>query len=165
MKFLKRPRRMVFTYLVTGEPIPLAKVTETPGPTQWNEYKASRFNYIQTIKNQHDAYFKKCTFEEGAINRRQFVDGPIKLEATFYMKATPTKKAPQPHTTAPPTFSLFNFLDHALQGVIYKKDCTIASVELNKIYDEVPRTEITITRLRKPARRVRKNAKSSKEKE
>lgn len=146
MKYLKKPTK-IFTYIIKGEPIPLAKVIETPSPTQWNEYKQLKFNFIQTIKNQHEKYFKNCCFEEGAINRRQFVGGPIKLEATFYMGAPPPRKTPAPHITAPPTFSLFNFIDHALQGVVYKRDCTIASVKLNKIYDKRPRTEITITRL------------------
>jgi len=165
MKFLKRRNRKTFNYIVRGEPMPLAKVTETEGPKVWDAYKAARFKYIQTIKNLHDHYFINCCFEEGSINRRQYVDGPIKLEATFYMKLheLPKRKDESEedrkkreekhnkkiHTHAPPIFSLFNFLDHALQGVLYKKDCTIASVKLKKIYDKEPRTEIKITRLKK----------------
>jgi len=164
MKFLKKPYQKVFKYTVPGEPMPLAKVTLSEGPKMWDAYKQARFHYIQTIKNLHDKYFLNCTFEEGAINRRQYVDGPIKLEATFYMKLheLPKKKDESEedrkkreekhnkkmHTKAPPVFSLFNFLDHALQGVLYKKDCTIANVKLKKIYDKEPRTEIKITRLK-----------------
>lgn len=137
----------IFNYLVPGDPIPLAKVVEASGPHVWDTYKQDRFHYIQTIKNLHDAYTPGAHFLEGSINRRQFVDGPIKLEATFYMRASPTHKHGKKHTSPPPTFSLFNFIDHALQGVVYQKDCTISLVKLKKIYDDNPRTEITITRL------------------
>ena len=148
LKYLKKHNQRIFKYHINGEPVPLAKVVETPAPIVWNEYKHYRFTYIQTVKNQHEKYFKKCCFEEGAINPLQFVDGPIKLEATFYMKVHQRSQAGKPHVIAPPTFSLYNFVDHVLQDVIYRKDCTIALVKLQKIYDEVPRTEITITRIK-----------------
>jgi len=137
-----------FNYTIPGDPIPLAKVTDSKGPEVWSEYKQSRFYYVQTVKNIHDTYFPGASFLEGSRNRRQFVDGPIKLEAIFYMRATPSNPEGKLHETAPPTFSLFNFLDHALQGVVYKEDITISSVDLKKIYDENPRTEIKITKLK-----------------
>ena len=137
----------IFTYIVKGEPIPLAKVVDSPGPHVWDTYKQERFHYIQTLKNLHDAYYPGVHFLEGSHNRRQFVDGPIQLEAIFYMKASVGHRAGTQHSIPPPTFSLFNFLDHALQGVVYKKDCIISSVKLKKIYDDNPRTVIKITRL------------------
>ncbi len=137
----------VFNYLVKGDPTPLSKVTDDNGPKFWDTYKQSRLHYIQTIKNKHDTYFSGACFTEGANNPRQFVDGVIKLEATFYMRATPANKPGKMHMKKPPIFSLFNFLDHALQGVVYKKDITISSVKLEKVYDKNPRTVIKITRL------------------
>lgn len=137
-----------FNYVVPGDPVPLAKVTDDNGPKVWDAYKQCKFHYIQTIKNKHDTYFPGAHFLEGAINRRRFVDGPIRLEATFFMRATPAHPAGKLHEIKPPTFSLFNFLDHALQGVVYKKDITISSVKLKKIYDDNPRTVIKITRLK-----------------
>ena len=161
IKFLKDPSRNVFFYIVAGEPMPLSKVTdETSTPTVWDTYKCDRFRYIQHIKNQHEKFFEKCHFLEGARNPRQFVDGPIKLQATFYMTSFVSRSKKKedsetyegkpplgPHCDSPPIFSLYNFLDHALQGVVYKKDCTISSVEIKKKYSKTPRTEITITRL------------------
>jgi hypothetical protein len=162
IKFLKDPNQKIFYYIVSGEPIPLCKVTDEDSvPKVWDAYKDARFKYIQRIKNQHEKYFEKCCFEEGAINRRQFVPGPLKLEATFFMRSYPPRlrkkektekyegEAPTiPHDRAPPIFSLFNFLDRALQGVIYKRDCTLSSVQIRKVYDRKPRTEITITRIK-----------------
>jgi len=146
MKKKRRPQRKIYRYTILGIPIALAKVTDNTA-TVWDAYKQDRFHYIQTIKNQHDTYYKGASFAEGATEHREFVDGPIKLEAIFYMKTTPRRKAGEQHSTSPPTFSLFNFLDHALQGVVYKYDTVISAVKLNKIYDNRPRTEITITRL------------------
>ena len=139
----------VFKYIIQGDPIPLAKVTDGQGQTLWDAYKEARFHYIQTIKNIHDTYFPGASFLEGSRTRRQFVQGPIRLEAIFYMKATPAHPTGKLHEIAPPTFSLFNFLEHALQGVVYKEDITISSVKLKKIYDDNPRTEIKIIRLKK----------------
>ena len=136
-----------FNYVVPGDPVPLAKVTDSGGPSIWDTYKTLRFHYIQTIKNIHDTYFPGASFLEGSRTRRQLVPGPIRLEATFYMRATPAHPAGKLHEIAPPTFSLFNFLEHALQGVVYKEDTTISHVKLKKIYDDNPRTVIKITRL------------------
>ena len=37
-----------FNYVVQGDPIPLAKVTDDNGPKVWDAYKQSKFHYIQT---------------------------------------------------------------------------------------------------------------------
>ena len=145
MTFIKMPTE--FDYIVLGDPIPLSKVTESDTQHVWDTYKDARFRYVQTIKNIHDTYFPGASFLEGSRTRRQFVPGPIRLEAVFYMRSTPAHPAGKLHEIAPPTFSLFNFLEHALQGVVYKEDTTISHVKLKKIYDDNPRTVIKITRL------------------
>lgn len=51
------------------------------------------------------------------------------------------------HISAPAGHILYNFVDHTLQGVLYKKDITITSAKFEKLYSDNPRTEIKITRL------------------
>lgn len=136
-----------FNYVVLGDPIPLSKVTECSGQSMWDAYKQSRFHYVQTIKNIHDTYFPGASFLEGATRPRQLVEGPLRLDATFYMRSSPAHRSGELHKLEPPIFSLFNFLEHALAGVVYKTDLTLSAVNLMKIYDDNPRTEIKITRL------------------
>jgi len=59
-----------------------------------------------------------------------------------------TRKRKEPHTETPPAYVLYNFVDHTLQGILYKKDVTISIAKMKKLYDTKPRTEITITRLK-----------------
>lgn len=117
---------MSFEYRVPGDPPSHTKVNDSE-PSFWTAYKQAKFNYIQNLKNQQDC--------------RQLVDGSISLEVTFFVKPTICKKVD------PSMFSLFNFLHQAIHGTICKKNCTISSVQLKKIYDKKPRTEIKIIRL------------------
>lgn len=120
-------------YIVLGEPLSCTTVTETSSPQIWGEYKQKKFNFRQDLKNQH--------------NYRQFVDGSIKLCITFFMKSNAKHQPKELHTELPPILHLYCFVDHALKGIAYRKDCTVSNVELKKVYDSNPRTEITITRL------------------
>ena len=120
-------------YTVEGEPISVVTVLETDSPQIWNTYKQLKFNYRQCIKNQH--------------NYRQYMDGPIKLDIIFYMKFTRNNPKKGLHESLPPIVHLFNFVDQALKGIAYRKDCTISKVSMTKIYDKKPRTEITLSRL------------------
>jgi len=128
----------VFRYVVEGEPIPLARVTESETPRIWDEYKHKKFNYEQALRNQH--------------NDKPFITGPIDLTITFYMTIYPAYKHDElikkQHTIQPSIFSLFNFCEHSLLGILFKKECQIVKTTLNKIYDDRPRTEIKIKRVK-----------------
>lgn len=128
---------MAHKYIVIGEPIPVTKVQEAEKQGIWTEYKQRRFNYMQSLKNQKERF-----------NYKQFIDKPIKLEIVFFMKATQNHPEKEKHIDLPPIFHLFNFVDYALQGIAYRKDCTISAVTLKKIYDSNPRTEIKVVRMR-----------------
>jgi len=121
-----------YKYIIIGNPTPLQKINDEKILTIWDNYKQQRFNYKQTIKNQHQSSPFK---------------GPIHIDATFYMKASKTHPPKQIHQTAPSIHRLFSYLDHNLTGILYEKDCIISSVTLKKIYDQKPRTEITIRNL------------------
>jgi Holliday junction resolvase RusA-like endonuclease len=120
-------------YVVPGDPISLVTVTECESPQIWSDFKQRKFNYRQSLKNQH--------------NYRQFIDSPIKLDVTFYIQSTYKHPKKEIHSQLPPIVHLFNFVNGALQGIAYRKDCAISKVTLKKVYDSNPRTEITVTRL------------------
>jgi len=111
-----------YIYTIQGEPPAYAKVVDTE-PRIWDHYKQAKFNYLQTLRNQH--------------NCRQFVDGPIKIEATFFTK-------PSNHSKM---INMFCFLNQAIRGIICRKDCEVKGVNLKQVSDYKPRTEIKIMRL------------------
>jgi len=128
----------VFKYVVKGEPIPLARVTEVETPRIWDDYKQKKFNYEQALRNQHD--------------EKPFIDGPIELTIYFYMTVYPAHKHDElikkEHAIQPSIFSLFNFCEHSLLGIIFKKECQIVKTTMKKVYDDRPRTEIRIKRVK-----------------
>lgn len=123
-----------FSFTVPGAPIPIRFVNSPNEPRIWDAYKQVKFNRQMELKNQYD--------------RQPPLSGPLHLEATFYIKNTVKHKANTPHAQSPPIFKLLNFLDNILIGTLYKKDCTVVSINIKKLYDNTPRTEITLTRLK-----------------
>ena len=121
----------LFQYTILGQPLSLARVHDD-GPRVWDTYKQSRFNYMQTVKNQHKS--------------QQIIEGPIHLEATFFMRPTIGDPLRNKNGSKLSMLSLFSFMFHAFEGIVYKKDCIISELKLKKIYDKKPRTEIKIMR-------------------
>ena len=124
------------TYTVLGNPIGLFKVNdEASTPGIWNDYKQARCIYVISLEKQHDDL--------------PLFYGAIKVEAKFFMQLSSYKNnAPtlkDPHIKAPALLNLFNFINNACVGTIYKKACIITAIEITKQYDKNPRTEITIT--------------------
>lgn len=128
---------MIYNYVITGEPISLARVTDTESPRMWDDYKQRKFNYEQSLRIKHD--------------EKPLIDGPIELTIYFYMTTYPAHKRDvlikKQHTIQPSIFSLFNFCEHSLLGILFKKDCQIVKTTLTKVYDDNPRTEIKIKRV------------------
>ena len=124
-------------YIVKGEPISQVKAAENIASI-WDEYKQKKFNYGQEIRNQH--------------GDSPLIVGPIELTISFYMPIYPAHKYDElirtPHQICPSLFSLFNFCEHVLLGIIFNKECQIVRVSLRKAYDSSPRTEISIKRVR-----------------
>lgn len=122
----------IYKYTIPGDPIAETKVVNSESPRIWDSYKQRRFNYKQHLKNQH--------------NNKPLFYGPIIIEATFYFKP-PHHIRPILHDDRPSMHGLYNFLDKALQGVVYNQDCQIYETLLKKIFSDDPRTEIIIKRI------------------
>ncbi len=78
---------------------------------------------------------------------------PVHLDITFFMpipKSTPKKKAEimrkegLPHIKRPDLDNLVKLVKDALNGVFWKDDSQIFSMNVSKKYSENPATEITI---------------------
>lgn len=91
----------------------------------------------------------------GAINLNKTEDA-VTIAITFYMprpkKHYRTGKyagilketAPDLHTSKPDLDNMIKFYMDALNGLAWKDDAQVVGIMTNKIYDETPRTEITI---------------------
>ena len=125
-------------YIINGPPIPWARAglnrsTGTIYDTQLGE----KFDYQLQLKQQQD------------ING--FFKGPIHIDVTFFMaipKSWSAKKADEnrgkPHAKKPDFSNLLKFIEDAATGILYIDDCLIYAVTGRKIYDDCPRTEITL---------------------
>lgn len=128
-----------YTYTIPGEPISRIKVTEVEEQKIWDDYKQERFNYHHTLKNQH----------EDQAHTTERIKTPIDVEATFYLRI-PHNQNPNSRRgrgKKPTLVNLFNFLNQAIEKTICFNDSLIRSVTLTKIYDDIPRTVITVKRL------------------
>lgn len=75
----------------------------------------------------------------------QLLDGPLVMEATFYLlrpKSKP-KKVKYPDTK-PDLDNLVKSVKDALEGIIYTNDSRIVEEVVRKRYDDPPRVEITV---------------------
>ena len=113
----------VYKYIIPGNPISETKVLDAKSPRVWDEYKQKRFNFKQNLRNQ--------------CEDKPLIKDPIIIDATFYFAGA--RNPPSIH-------SLYNFIDHALRGIIYKSDNQILETNLKKMKSENARTEITIKR-------------------
>jgi Holliday junction resolvase RusA-like endonuclease len=141
-------REIAFT--ITGEPQALKRHrTYTHGkggrvlpfPMQVDPSKKDKENFL-AIAHQH--------------RPQNPIDTPIKLILTFYI-GRPKKHyrtgqfanqlrpdAPKYHTSTPDTDNLIKFVSDSLNGVFWRDDSLIYIIEAQKVYDEIPRTEVHI---------------------
>lgn len=120
-----------YVYVIHGQPRPAIKVDETNRRYIWDSYREERSISKINIANQHE---QQC----GKIIKQ-----PVELTATFYL---PRGRHPHNELPAykPSLINLFNFVDYALIGTVYAKDWNITKIILTKVFDDDPRTEITL---------------------
>ena len=129
------------TYVIMGNPIPWAR----PGKSKYSHQaydtqKAEKLDYGWVLKAHHgsDAFF----------------EGPLHLDLIFYMPITKTtgkrkgERLGQYHIFKPDLSNLCKFIEDAATEILYHDDCIIASCSMKKVWDENPRTEMTITELK-----------------
>lgn len=117
----------VYTYIIPGDPIPETKVKEANSPRIWDSYKQRRFNFKQYVKNQR--------------NEEPLINGPLKIDATFY--CPPTLK----HRAVPTLHNLYNFIDTAMKGLVYTTKSEIYEANVKKIISDDAKTVIVIKRI------------------
>ena len=100
-------------------------------------------------------------------NNEPYFTNPVHLEVAFYMpiyKSVKKRAHYSYHFNAPYLDNLYKFLISAMKDVIMADDRIICSLSLKKVYDEKPRTELTITEVLKgeEKRAIQSNFKSIK---
>lgn len=88
------------------------------------------------------------------VGNMPLLEGPIHLDATFYMKAPESiskiKRAAlfnKPHLFKPDLDNLIKYICDVSSNLLYHDDCVIAVITAKKVYDEKPRTEFTLRQI------------------
>ena len=126
-------------YILQGDPIPLlrARYSSRTG-TIYNSQKTRQIVDQINLQQQH---FGKPFFE-----------GPLYVDIVFYMPIPKNislnkkqKISGSYHLVRSDIDNLTKYIFDVAQSVLFKNDCSISKITAQKIYDENPRTEFTIT--------------------
>lgn len=131
--------KFVRKYIIPGNPISLAR--PRLGPHSFYSIDTDkRFYFENHISNQH--------------NDDPLLEGPLKLDITFFFKTSATRRSkdfgfkPYSHMIYKPDLSnLIKFIEEVATDILFKDDCTIASISAQKLYDTTPRTEFTLVEI------------------
>jgi Holliday junction resolvase RusA-like endonuclease len=127
---------MQVTYTIPGVPVALQRPRVSYKTQHVYDPQAHIKEAAQSIlRFQHHS---PCPFE-----------GPLKLTLTFHMpipKSTPKSRSLHhtPHTKRPDIDNLIKFVLDCCNATIFTDDALVFDLSSSKIYDIVPRTEITI---------------------
>lgn len=131
-----------FFYILKGEPIPISKIKNSSTQRIWNTQKSDKFSWSMQLANQHEG--------------NDIFTGPVHLDVFFYMMppdyAVAKKKgiiSGKYNYYLPLLSSFIRFLEEAAVGVLWNDPCLLSSLKSFKMYDENPRTEFTITKLKR----------------
>ena len=123
-------------YILKGDPVPLQR-PRFGRRHVWDAQKAKRVIAGIELGYQHTGH--------------SLFSKPIKVECIFYFKIPKTRiKKLKPLTEyffKPDIDNLIKYVLDAASKVLYTDDCIVAEIYSKKLYDTVPRTEITIIEL------------------
>lgn len=126
----RRPR--IHTYVVYGEPASLCR------RRGWSDHKHTRMKWEIELTDQQD---EKALFT-----------GPISIDLTFYFPIPPRSRTSKtvpgayyPHK--PDVYGFLAFFHEVAQSIVYENDAVVTAITCRKMYDDVPRTEFTITEI------------------
>lgn len=120
-------------YVIKGEPSWYFRSRELE-VKDWDNLKQNRVVKTIEIESQHD--------------ERPMFSGPTHLAIDFYFKVTPKKKALDSHFIYPPMNDLLNYFEEIATGILFEKRHVIVSISCRKLYDNIPRTEFTLVRIK-----------------
>ena len=126
-------------YCVKHKPIPLSRPRFGQGRV-YDPQKEERIFYSISLDHQH--------------KNRPLLAGPLALDVTFFMPIPPGMTVKRKaiirgthHHIRPDLSNLIKWIEDVAQNIIFKDDALIVSINAQKIYDDIPRTEFTIKEL------------------
>jgi len=126
-------------YILKGKPIPLKrpKLSTRPVPHAYDPQKHIKKDSQTELRIQH-GYSK-------------LIQDPISLDITFFMpipislsKKKKKQLTGQKHYKRPDLSNLIKYLEDIAQGILFRDDAIISTINAKKIYDPNPRTEFII---------------------
>ena len=123
-------------FIIPGDPTPLAR----PRLSAKKIYDSQKNLKLVASLNLAQQY-----------NNQPFLEGPLHLDVTFYMKTPLSISAKRReslygthHVFKSDLDNLIKYVADICSNVLYHDDCIIAAITAKKIYDEKPRTEFTL---------------------
>lgn len=127
------------TYILACDPIPLARARYAHKRV-WDSQKETKLLCSMMLQDQHDD--------------QELFKGPLQIDIVFFFKVPPSfsekkklERYGKPHMVKPDLDNLIKFILDIANDILYDDDCTVSSITAQKIYDENPRTVLSITEL------------------
>ena len=125
-----------FNYVIPGEPLSYRSF-KSGERREFDEQSQARIRFSLMLENLHGA--------------RPFYSGDVHLDVFFYFSFPQfclRQKSGSTYVRKARLSSLIKFVEEAIQTVVSKNNCNIASLNTKKFYDNTPRTEFTITEIK-----------------
>lgn len=138
MSVIAHNNATAFKYVVLGSPVPLARARHGNKKT-WDSQKAIKYGWGLQLRSQHAG--------------RPLYSTPLHLDICFYFEMPQSLKSKwdtirgKPHHFKPDLSNLIKFVEDVATSIIYTDDSLIASTCARKVYDDTPRTELTISEI------------------
>ena len=130
------------TYIIMGVPIAWARPGRARHGMAYDTQKSEKTEYGWHLKAEHGA--------------DELFSGAVHMDVVFFMPITRSaaqnkikfERDGKPHIFVPDLSNLIKFIeDAASNDILYHDDCIIASISARKVWDLVPRTELTLRQL------------------
>lgn len=121
-----------YKYVIHGPPIPLARPRFGKNNVVYDSQK---------IQKQTVAFYIKLLHKNN-----EPLEGSLHMDIKFFIK-NPRRNKKVWHDVKPDLSNLIKFYEDACIGILYNDDKQISEIIASKIYDENPRTEITLIQL------------------
>jgi Holliday junction resolvase RusA-like endonuclease len=129
---MKKKSTNLTTYVITGDPIPLARV-------HYSRHTSKRFDSQKQMKLIHGISLRS------QHNEQKLYTGPLHLNVTFNMRIYPNSERKYHHHVYKPDLdNMIKWICDIANGILYDDDCIISCISARKVYDENPRTEFTL---------------------
>ena len=122
-------------------------------PIAWRRAGAN-FNRRSLFDTQKPIKQVIASLLEEQHKGRPLYQGPLELIITFFMALPKASKIRQQkllddkwHYIKPDASNMLKLMEDICKSILYKDDCQIASLKIQKVYDPQPRTEFSLKEL------------------